>query len=357
MPSGWNSLPLELRWKVRDDIRDFIHPWPATDPPCPQLPLVCREWQTWFSHENFRLLVLDQDRLDDFARFVGNNEPRRHYIERIVLRIRLQDYDCPACDEEEDEATIHANDLIFMNTLQRFMAIVSTWTGSNMKPGITLDIGAYSPSDGRHGFRDCRFSQEYRYGASQNVYDEHSAALRRAFVADDGQSSCPGWNRHCYGEHPTPLKASKKRLLATLGDPRHQHFDEVFMELHDGQMRLRGIAHAPIINSLVLRRHYYRQISPFVLGCLIRRGFPNLQSFCHERWTRPDHAEERSFVAEYRTVLDALPRTLDSCKLLSEDSARYAALSAPIRRDVVSRSFENGLVSKKTIRRPMDLDA
>jgi hypothetical protein len=115
---------------IRDHIRSFMHQWylTATDLPRPQLSLVWREWHGWFLHENFRLLVLDQERLDDFERLVSNNESRRDYVEHIVLHIKLPVYSTstPAGrddEEEDDEVTA----LVFPRTLQRFMAIVSTW--------------------------------------------------------------------------------------------------------------------------------------------------------------------------------------------------------------------------------------
>lgn len=140
---------------IRDHIRSFMHQWylTATDLPRPQLSLVCREWHGWFLHENFRLLVLDQERLDDFERLVSNNECRRDYVEHIVLHVKPPVYSTPAGrddEEENDEVTARATALVFSRTLQRFMAIVSTWARFENRRGITLYLGADSPNDGRH---------------------------------------------------------------------------------------------------------------------------------------------------------------------------------------------------------------
>ncbi|KAL2757226.1 hypothetical protein ACRALDRAFT_1067871 [Sodiomyces alcalophilus JCM 7366] len=316
----WNQLPLEVRWIIVDYIRSFVYPWPTTDPPYPQLPLVCREWHGYFSHENFRLLVLDQDRLDDFERLVSDNKPRRNYVRRIILRIRLPEYDCTVCETAEDDAAARTNDIVFMNTLQKFMAIISRWKRHEGN-GIELDIGAYSPSDGRHGFRDCRFSEGYRYGASQDVYEHHAAALRRAMADQD--DPCPGWSRMCDGEHLLPPLASKKRLLATLGCTESPHFREVFTTCckRNGPRRLKGFCPAPIVRSLVIRRHYYRHISPPVLGHFIGQALPNLQSFRHEAWIHPGRHTVARFWTEYRAVLKALPSTLDEFSLFYESNA------------------------------------
>ncbi|KAK1966902.1 F-box domain-containing protein [Colletotrichum sublineola] len=328
MPTGWNFLPLELQWMIRDQIKSIS---PATKRarnvfPYSQLLLVCREWHSWFCDENFRFLVLDQDRLDEFKNLVSNNEARRNRVQRIVLRIRLPDYDYPACDEEEDDDTACTNDEVFIDTLRRFMAIMSTWPKREGNPGIVLDLGAYSPSDGKHGFRDYRFSDQYQYGAPQAGYQEHAAALRRAREAGKNQkSTCPGWNRICNTECSTPSVSSKKRLLATIGDPQRQHFSKVFTDGHQNtpsRTVLKGIASAPAIVYLDLRRHYYRPISFQVLGCLVRQGFPYLRGLCRETWRAAGIPQSRSMDGSVglMNALRALPATMQHFRLLCESN-------------------------------------
>ena len=67
---------------------------------------VCKEWQFFFERKNFFTLVLDQDRLQDFEIFVSGNERRRDYVQGLVLRIKLEEYDCTTCESSEDNATI-----------------------------------------------------------------------------------------------------------------------------------------------------------------------------------------------------------------------------------------------------------
>ncbi|KAK2044879.1 F-box domain-containing protein [Colletotrichum somersetense] len=326
MAPDWLSLPLEIRLLVLDDIKSLCQS-NATDIPRYQLPLVCREWHSLFVHENFRLLVLDQDRLDDFEKHVVNNETRREYVQRIVLRIRLPDYDCPACEEAEDEATALANDELFINVVGRFTTIMSAWPKRDHNPGITLDLGVYSPSDGRHGFRDYRFSDQYRYGASQTSHQQHADALCRDREAGGNQkSTCPGWNRICNVQCSSPSLSSKERLLAITGDHRRPQFAKMFT---DGRISrnsyttpsptLKGIASAPVITSLVLPRHYYRSISLQVLDCLVRQGFPNLESFRRESW-RADDVSLMGSMEGCRGLFTALPPTTDHFSLLCESN-------------------------------------
>ncbi|KAM9882294.1 F-box domain-containing protein [Verticillium dahliae] len=120
MPSYWNSLPLEIRWMIRDRIRDFNQQSPNARPHYQRPSLVCREWHSWFTYDSFRLLVLDQDRIHDFDRLVSDNETRRGYVECIVLRVKLPEYGCLSCDEEEEENTARNND---QNSYEHLTAI------------------------------------------------------------------------------------------------------------------------------------------------------------------------------------------------------------------------------------------
>ncbi|KAH7358069.1 F-box domain-containing protein [Plectosphaerella cucumerina] len=273
--TGWPALPMEIRWQIRDYIRTLVSDWPDHHPPLPQLPLVCREWNEC------------------------RNKERRKVVRYIVLRIRLPEYSCPACDEEEDDITAYTNDSIFMDTIRRFVSIVSNWNRSF----FTLDLGVYSPSDGKHGFRDFRLCQDYHYGATSDMYKQHALMLRKSMAADDDKRTCPGWNRLCKGL--APCMAAKKRLLSTIGDPRRPHFSTLCVQENEdyGYPELKAVAEACAVRSLVIRRHYYRQLSPQLLGSLISHfGLDNLH---HEAWRHPDVSEAEHFAFEYNVVLNA----------------------------------------------------
>ena len=60
----------------------------------------------FFERKKFFLLVLDQDRLQDFEILVSGNERRRDYVQGLVLRIKPEEYDRATCESSEDDATI-----------------------------------------------------------------------------------------------------------------------------------------------------------------------------------------------------------------------------------------------------------
>lgn len=308
--ASWNTLPPELRRMIADFLRESNRVWNSSKPPDSQLRLVCREWQTLFSHDNFRILVLDQTRLDDFEKLVSCNLPRRQYVKHIILRIKLPEYDCTVCQTSEDFETALRNDIIFMSTLERLFYILSTWVEPRDHPGsgLELDLGAYSPSDGQHGFRDCRFSQEYTYGAGSKVYRLHNITKSTSEDSD----TCPGWKRACEGKQP--LMPAKRRLLATLGDPSNPHFSHLF---DNSGIRF---AAAPIVKSLTIRRHYYRHISKEFLGSILSQALTNLLSFRSETWVHPDDHSRGRFQHEHTAVLAALPNTVDRVCLFYQSS-------------------------------------
>lgn len=272
--AGWNNLPVELRWMIVDHIREFSRSWKSVNPPNPQLPLVCREWQAYFGHDNFEFLFLDQDRLDDFERLIHCNLPRRQYVCNIILRVKLPEYDCTVCQKREDAETVRQNDMIFISTLQKLFSLLSTWQDS--KQGIRLDIGAYSPSDGQHGFRDARISSGYTCGAGRKVYERHH--ISKATLEDT--VTCPGWQRALEGKQA--LMPAKRRLLATLGNLAAPHFDNL------SSNNRTQFAAAPLVRQLIIQRHYYRHISKDFLVEIFRQALPNLVVFRSETWVHPD---------------------------------------------------------------------
>ncbi len=102
--TGWSQVPPEIRRMIFDYMHEnyllgehlVTRTWPAS---------VCKEWQSEFEPWTFQRLALDQDRLDDFHRFVSLNHRRRGYVRRIILTVRLDEYRCWTCETEEDGPT------------------------------------------------------------------------------------------------------------------------------------------------------------------------------------------------------------------------------------------------------------
>lgn len=319
---SWAVLPTELRLMIFHYLkRDQYSPENTIQPLLTSLPLVCAEWHHEFGHENFRLLVLDQDRLDAFEEYVGRNKARQLFVERIILRIRLPEYDCTVCQKTENASTARNNDFIFILALKKFMRIMSGWellhNGQPMRL-IELDLGAYSPSDGFHGIRDSRFAPGYYLGAPYEFYrDAHQQAnLRPAHP-------CPAWMRlnDEEGKKKRPFVVGKQRILSTLGYHRRPWVHDL---MHWGDPTLEEsstgtapcFARAPCIGSLTIRRHYYRHVSTDVLKALIADGLPSLQTLRHEMWQHQSYGEQQSYQLGYLELVSALPDSLSKLNIV-----------------------------------------
>lgn len=175
----WESLPAEVRWMVLEMVaRNYRF---APDQPYVRAGYarVCREWQLFFEQSNFQQLVLDKDRISDFKSFMATGE-RRNHLEHLSLRVRLNEYDCTVCQVKEDQETIrryvnddqhklhlanfHRNNEIFSKDIWDLAAILSKWTKSTTargQKGLTWQLGAYSPSDSKHTFKEFLFEVDY----------------------------------------------------------------------------------------------------------------------------------------------------------------------------------------------------
>lgn len=103
----WTNLPTEIRFIILEIV--------ARDYRCKSdgyaragYASVCREWQPVFEQRNFRRIIVDQERIVDFEKVMGNEATRyrRSYLEHLVFRIKFDDYDCTVCQLKEDDETI-----------------------------------------------------------------------------------------------------------------------------------------------------------------------------------------------------------------------------------------------------------
>jgi hypothetical protein len=289
--TGWNNLPNELRNIVRGHIYDDVRLLQTStlNPPS-NLPLVNREFQHFFSHVNFRILVVDQHRLDDLERFLDNNNARQHTVEQIYLRVKLPEYDCSVCQTAEDDDTISSNQTLFYNTLVRLFNITSRWTDPSRQPWITLDIGVYSLSDGKHAFRDFRLSPAYHHGAEGDLYKRH-----RDQLASSSDDQCPGWQRVLAGK--APLMGSKRRLLSILTCPGCSTWSPQAAPCNQ------NLAVAPVFSTLHLSRHSYRRISAHLLS-KITNALPGIRALHWETWQQPSWRQEYDFAEECASLMD-----------------------------------------------------
>jgi hypothetical protein len=107
MAECWTNLPAEIRMMIlRIVVEDYR--FESDRYARAGYASVCREWQPVFEEMNFRRLNLDQGRIVDFEKVMGNEATRYRcgYLEYIFLNIKFDDYDCTVCQLKEDDETI-----------------------------------------------------------------------------------------------------------------------------------------------------------------------------------------------------------------------------------------------------------
>ena len=68
---------------------------------------VSREWQRFFEHYTFNVMLVNEIDVDTFCRTVeGDKAVRLSYMQYIVLFIRLNRYNCSVCTKDEDDDEI-----------------------------------------------------------------------------------------------------------------------------------------------------------------------------------------------------------------------------------------------------------
>ena len=193
--------------------------------------------------------------------------------------------DYTVCSEAID-LILHRNDQIFGKTLWKFLTILSTWRRPS-GPGVSVDLGVYSPSDGKHTFRDFRFAKGYPYIAGYEFEKSFDRYKRHALTLHVPGDVCPGWNNAVKGE---PSQQAKKRTLSMLADSRASHFAAVY-----GRKTLGLLPQVSVITGLRIRRHYSRLISHRIISKLLEESLTNLKWLRHEKWHDIDEMSQSYF--------------------------------------------------------------
>ena len=103
----WTNLPAEIRSMILQIVVEDYR-FKSKGYARAGYASVCREWQPVFEERNFRRIIVDQERIVDFEKAMGNEATRyrRGYLEHLMLRIKFDDYDCTVCQLKEDDETI-----------------------------------------------------------------------------------------------------------------------------------------------------------------------------------------------------------------------------------------------------------
>ncbi|KAG4433506.1 hypothetical protein IFR05_011015 [Cadophora sp. M221] len=283
---------------------------------------VCREWQGVFEPWNFRRLILDQDRIFGLKDYMSKRTTahRREYTTHIMLRIRLEEYDCSVCQSKEDNNTIHLNDLTFSRAIWQLLAILSRWpafTGrerlQTFGAGLTLELGAYSASDSEHTFRDFRLKPSYPIQSPRDIDDSYTSYCLHDQSQETLDDPTHGWVDGHQAHFAQILEGAKKRLTGTL---------TLKYDLPEFPSQRRKLPAVKIITGLLIRRQFYRQISAQSLGKLLSQACSNLEWFRYEKWDDTNHPATHFYHRiqddPMQRILQNLPSTFRKLSLFED---------------------------------------
>ncbi|KAL7796100.1 hypothetical protein V8C37DRAFT_414399 [Trichoderma ceciliae] len=302
--TSWASLPVEVRQMILSLVGLPISGRQCNglgSPKVARFATVCREWQVFFETCTFRRLVLDHNSLGEFDAIVRRNDTRLGYIRKLWLRVRLSKYECPDCDEPEDEATQHCNNMIFTTCIQSLLGTLKLWDPARHgAEGLALMLSASSPSDTEHWLNRCEIKDGYpfHYGEdldlAPGMVDFHRTNIADPFSRHFHRGRLPP----LYSEHVKRVQGTPLRL-----EPRR---DE------------RG----RFANQNKSLPAFRRDIHIGTLSWLLGRSFVALEWFRFERTVSPephkqisfdkvsDEAADAPFSGFQLHLLPSLPKTL-----------------------------------------------
>jgi hypothetical protein len=150
-----------------------------------------------------------------------------------------------------------------------------------------LELGAYSPSDSQHTFRDFHLEPDYPYQEKNDLethFDTYKLQAKRLGLANLNDPY-HGWVN---GQRTAVSLEAKQRIIGTFNlSFNYSKYLETFPKVE-------------IVTGLLIRRQFYRKTAAKSLKKLLRETFTCLRWFRHEVWHGVDPDRQSRF--EYGTL-------------------------------------------------------
>lgn len=230
-PEGWGCLPYEIHRKIlhflaHDELRSKL---------MAEYAVVCKSWQAEIEEVNFRTLAIKQLDIHDMEQIVTGR--RRAYLKHLWLRVELDKYSTKLRLVPENEVEQETNNFKFTSALFDLFTVLETWdapefwTARNGR-GLSLELGAYSPSDKKHLFGESGLDMDGNSRFFDSLLDFY---------------------------------------LLAINDPQGLH----------------GLPLVNAVTGLCILRRNYRNVSATALTPILR-SLPRLEEVRFEPWQQPD---------------------------------------------------------------------
>ncbi|KAF2135930.1 uncharacterized protein K452DRAFT_280763 [Aplosporella prunicola CBS 121167] len=258
---SWGDLPAELRLLILEEVGKLEH----QKHELASYATVSREWQYFFERKNFEYLAISQHDVSKFGKIV--QKQRRSLVRWIWLRLRIPRYNCERCDKPESLEEIQRNNAMFIKAIRGLFGILSTWESKGpyaaSEKGVTLELSAHSESDGKH----------YFLGIDSRIHDNGRSGKTLSFKKPP-HSQTHGWIK---GQRvKEPPEGAVDRIFGPICG--------LFLAVYHGEL-LPILPKVKVIQSLVIRRQFYRAFSITDALNLIIQCLTQLESFTYEPWS------------------------------------------------------------------------
>ena len=166
------------------------------------------------------------------------------------------------------------------------LCILSTWTPKCQQGGLTLELSVHFPSDSQHFMGDKRLDDDFPFRSAQELLDFNL-------------SPSPFWQHNW-----SILRRLSERIA--IDEPQHEGIGIRRCRRPGAVKRLFGaplnfrtqpgnklnLPQAPIVEGLLIRRQFYRQISPESLARMFRESLTSAQWLRMERWHSYSYQQE-----------------------------------------------------------------
>ncbi|RSL58746.1 hypothetical protein CEP54_007649 [Fusarium duplospermum] len=275
---SFGRLPVEIRFMILEMIVQQRYPGWAS------FASVCKEWQHFIEKRNFCRLKLSVSCLNDFQRLVVR---QRDLVRHILLDIQLPTYTCQKCIGPRWPTNRRPSIGFFISGgIRRLFCILDTWKTTD---GLTLELGAHSPSDSKHWFRNYLASDKEDFTAAKTEYSLHDPLH--------------GWS------HGQQVNYPPERVIRRLFSSPNLFFPDE-----------RVPPEVKAVKCLTIRREMRRSLPPLSLGLILSK-LPRLENLIFEPWRMWDpHSRVTNDKHMAQVITKQFPQSLKRVSIFEDFS-------------------------------------
>jgi hypothetical protein len=175
-------------------------------------------------------------------------------------------------------ANRHRNNVIFSQAVRILLNILSDWERHypDRNDGLTLELSAHSPCDAEHCFQDdAGLQPDYPHLDPIRTQRDYIIEYEKSFFNPRDLPSHKSIRRLRHGFR-NPIGFNSNIQAAPLGSAAKRQIRPLQFDNSSGKGEKYQLPTVRMISSLVVRRQFYREMSPLSFGRLLREALTEL---------------------------------------------------------------------------------